>query len=617
MRVCCSAMLALVLVGLLSPAAPAAAPAINVGAVEVFTNSHGQAVPITVTGGNAVTGFNLRAQLGDGLGPGAEPVFQSIDYAGSIWNVSGQGYAEMGGPVAGAPQFAQASVAFVTTFSVPASGLVATLLIDTTGFYGTASFPLKLSGTQIGQNSDFILVGGTSLPAAITNGSIHVVPGGYWTGSAGTAWQTPVNWSSAMAPGPTFKAVFDGLPVANQPALGQSESVSSLLFKTAGWTVSGGSHTLTVGAGGISSSGAGTNTVNPTVNFTGNAAVSVGQGNTLGLAAIDVGANSLAKSGAGTLVLADAGVVGGGTTVSEGTLLVNNASGSGTGAGAVTVGAATLGGTGFINGPVTLTGDSTLTSTGTLTINSMLTVQGLANQLAAGTVNTSGDVTIDPGAVFIINGTLGGEEGYLIVRGTLMGKGTINKSCVIEAGGVLSPGAPSSIQTMAQVRAGAAPKNFSFEIGAAAPNYATPSDSLNDVIRLTNAAAPFADATGNAPAALTAGTVIDVYFLSAEPAMGGYKAEFFAATDFTEAIADATYQYWRLDPRGTRLYNGNFYSPLDAALVDWSVVPETATFDGVIASGYITEFTVAPEPATLGLLALGGAALLARRKRWK
>jgi hypothetical protein len=249
-----------------------------------------------------------------------------------------------------------------------------------------------------------------------------------------------------------------------------------------------------------------------------------------------------------------------------------------------------------------------------LTINNTLAVQGLANQLSGGTVVTTGDVTIEPGAVFIINGTLGGETGDLIVYGTLMGKGTINKSLSLEAGGVLSPGAPSTIQGMAQILNAAAPRKFSFEIGAASPNYASPSNSVNDVVRLTDPATPFADATGGAPAALSTDTVIDVYFLSSDPAIGAYKAEFFAATDFTDAVAGATYQYWRLDPHGSRYHNGNLYSPLQESLVDWSVVPETATFDGAPASGYITEFTVAPEPATLTLLALGAAAMLVRRR---
>ena len=321
----------------------------------------------------------------------------------------------------------------------------------------------------------------------------------------------------------------------------------------------------------------------------------------------------LTKSGSGTLILATSNTYTGGTDVSGGTLLAENATGSATGTGAVTVGAATLGGTGFIDGPVTLTGDSILTSTGTLTINNTLTVQGLANQLAAGTVTTSGDVTIEPGAVFIINGTLGGGTGELIVRGTLMGKGTIDKAVSIMAGGIFSPGAPSSIKSLSQVVDAEAPRSFSFEIGGPSPNYAAPQSSVNDVLRLTSETLPFANATGDAPARLTTDTVIDVYFLFNDPPEGQYKADFFAGTDFTNAISDATFHYWRLDPRGERLHNSNFFSPLDGSLVEWSVVPETAAFAGGTASGYITQLTVVPEPATLVLLAAGGLLLLRRR----
>jgi autotransporter-associated beta strand protein len=453
---------------------------------------------------------------------------------------------------------------------------------------------------------------GTGLTLATHD--IAVVAGGFWTGGTNSQWQTGTNWTSQMTPGSTFEAVFDA-PTANQPALTKDEAVKSVEFRTAGWNVGGPTHTLTVGSAGISSAGSGTNTVNPTVNFTGNTAVSVGPDNTLVLAAITGASGALAKSGTGTLVLSGDSSYSGGTTVSEGTLLVTNIAGSGTGTGAVTVDAATLGGTGFINGPVTLTGDSTLTSTGTLTINNTLTIQGLANQLSSGTVLTSGDVTIEPGAVFIINGTLGGDTGSLIVFGTLMGKGTINKGCIIEAGGVLSPGSPSMILSMPQVRVAATPRNFSFEIGAAGPNYATPSNSLNDLVRLTNDMTPFADATGIAPAHLTADTVIDVYFVYSDPAEGTYKAQFFASTDFSDAIADATFQYWRLDPHGNRLYNGNFYSSLDASLVDWSVVPETAMFGGTPASGYITQFAVVPEPASAAILVAGFALAFLRRRR--
>jgi hypothetical protein len=132
-------------------------------------------------------------------------------------------------------------------------------------------------------------------------------------------------------------------------------------------------------------------------------------------------------------------------------------------------------------------------------------------------------------------------------------------------------------------------------------------------VRLTDPAAPFADAAGG-PAALTADTVIDVYFLSADPRPGGYEAAFFAARDFSDAVAGATYEYWRLDPRGSRYHNGNFYSPLDEGLVDWSVAPETAVFGGAPASGYITQFTVAPEPASAAILLAGLAFAFLRRR---
>jgi fibronectin-binding autotransporter adhesin len=65
---------------------------------------------------------------------------------------------------------------------------------------------------------------------------------------------------------------------------------------------------------------------------------------------------AITKSGTSTFVLSGANTYGGGTTVSGGTLLVNNTSGSGTGTGAVTVtnSGTTLGGTGTISGTVSV-----------------------------------------------------------------------------------------------------------------------------------------------------------------------------------------------------------------------------------------------------------------------
>jgi autotransporter-associated beta strand protein len=93
-------------------------------------------------------------------------------------------------------------------------------------------------------------------------------------------------------------------------------------------------------------------------------------------------AGSITKTGRGKLSLTGANTYSGGTTVTQGTLLVRNTSGSGTGTGPVTVDAGSLGGTGVIAGAVALgtgTGRGAVlspgskVSLGTLTIQSLLT----------------------------------------------------------------------------------------------------------------------------------------------------------------------------------------------------------------------------------------------------
>jgi autotransporter-associated beta strand protein len=112
---------------------------------------------------------------------------------------------------------------------------------------------------------------------------------------------------------------------------------------------------------------------------------------------------ALTKIGSGTFTLTGANSYSGGTTVSNGTLLVNNIAGSGTGNGAVTVvSGATLGGTGAIGGPVTANGTlAPGNSAGTLAINNDLVVGGAA--VLEYELGTNSDRTVVSG-----NLTLGG-----------------------------------------------------------------------------------------------------------------------------------------------------------------------------------------------------------------
>jgi rhamnogalacturonan endolyase len=92
------------------------------------------------------------------------------------------------------------------------------------------------------------------------------------------------------------------------------------------------------------------------------------------------GAGFVVKDGTGVLALTGANTYSGGTTVSNGVLMINNVSGSGMGSGAVAVNSGgTLGGTGSISGVVTVNLGATLAPGnpfGTLTLSNNLALAG-------------------------------------------------------------------------------------------------------------------------------------------------------------------------------------------------------------------------------------------------
>lgn len=156
------------------------AATINVGQHALRPNQPGQEVRIFVTGGEAVAGVNLFAQIGDGgpelsqIGlPAGEdgPAITAVDLK------TGTIFAAVPGPQdnqAGLPQVAIASIEFTAAgAATPANGLLARLSIDTTGFTaGAWSLRLtdvlpQLAGGPF--HSDF-----AGVPATIFNGSIVV-----------------------------------------------------------------------------------------------------------------------------------------------------------------------------------------------------------------------------------------------------------------------------------------------------------------------------------------------------------------------------------------------------------------------------------------------------------
>ena len=142
--------------------------------------------------------------------------------------------------------------------------------------------------------------------------------------------------------------------------------------------------------------------------------------------------DALLKRGGGALTLSAANLYTGTTTVSEGTLLVNNTTGSGTGTGNVSVTAGTLGGNGSISGTVTIgnssgSADAILApgnsidsiDTGNLTFNSdgSYAVEVDGTSVTSDVTNVTGTVSINATTTLAVNvtGTLSASQEYVIV----------------------------------------------------------------------------------------------------------------------------------------------------------------------------------------------------------
>jgi fibronectin-binding autotransporter adhesin len=175
-------------------------------------------------------------------------------------------------------------------------------------------------------------------------------------------------------------------------------------------TISAG--TLQIGNGGTAGA-LGTNSVinNGTLTFNRSDAISAGS--------VISGSGRLVQLGGGTLVLTRANTYSGGTTVSNGTLLANNAAGSGTGTGAVmVVNGATLGGSGTIGGLVTVNGTvAPGSSVGTLTISNSLVVNSGA--ALAYELGTASDRTV-VSSNLTVGGTLNVTDSGGFTNGTYM-----------------------------------------------------------------------------------------------------------------------------------------------------------------------------------------------------
>jgi autotransporter-associated beta strand protein len=191
------------------------------------------------------------------------------------------------------------------------------------------------------------------------------------------------------------------------------------------------------------------------------------------------------------------------------------------------------------DGVIEGTGGFTQKGSGTTTLNGQSTFSGAtavdAGKLVVnGALNTAGTVTVADGA------KLGGS-------GTV---GAIGGAGLVEAGN--SPGILTATQVIPT-----SGLDFNFELFGFNPVYSSPTNSVNDVVRLTGPT-PFGSS-------LTAANVLAFYidlpgtfvFGSNQVFEGGFFAD--QGAGLLAAVKDATMNYFIKDATGAVSYNGNTY----------------------------------------------------------
>ena len=345
---------------------------------------------------------------------------------------------------------------------------------------------------------------------------------------------------------------------------------------------------------------------------------------------------TLTKTGLGTLKITGANTFTGGTAIEAGTLVLASESALGAG-GPLTLNAGTLdlngksittGALGGAGGTIT-TGVSGATI---LTVNSASnsTFAGvIADGLIIGTVGItkSGSGSLTLAGVNVYSGSTVVEAGRLAIDGSIQtnvsiasnaflgGSGTIGDATstgALTGAGTIGPGGTGGAAGIltAYTLDPSAGLGAAFEFTAAgAPDFLNPSNSLNDVLRLTS---PTDDPFQNG--FFTSNNQIDIYFnvnsiQPNETFQGGFLVNSFAGNiwsgqSLVDAIQSATFGYWlKSSGSGTASYNGVSYTPLSSNDVALTAVVDLTT------GGYITQFTIGtlsvPEPNSIVLAGIG------------
>lgn len=316
-------------------------------------------------------------------------------------------------------------------------------------------------------------------------------------------------------------------------------------------------------------------------------------------------ADGFTFSGASTLTIGRGGVVNydNARQVISAPIVLGTSQYWDVGPGGVTV--AAINTAGFL---LEIAGSGTAVVSGTVSGSGGIALSGSRLEMT-GTHSYTGGTWVHAGA-FVVNGSIASSSGVTVAPGgSLRGSGVV---AAIAGSGFIDPGASSGIFTAPSVGP-ADGLDFNFEFAqTGSPTWGNAAASGNDVLRLQSPTNPFT-------AALTSANSINVYLnVASLQSNTVFRGGFFTDRDiaFLSSIGNATFSYFLSDAGGSVTYNGLSYRPYAGPLsFTWATVAETASFAGGSEAGYVTQFTVVPEPTVWPLACVALVIAAARRRR--
>ena len=251
-----------------------------------------------------------------------------------------------------------------------------------------------------------------------------------WSGSGGGGKNGDNNWNLNAPPTNGDSLIFAGNTrlTPNNNIVGLQ--ITGIEFASGAGAFILGGNQLILTAGSITNNSTNLQTINMALGLNATITLNAASGD-VAIGGVVTGTLGITKTGTNNLFLTAANLYTGTTTISAGTLLANNASGSATGTGAVIVGASgTLGGTGTISqlGINGITVNGTIapgsgSTPGTLTVNLTTTTGGIVMNSGSGFQYHLGAAGV--GDLFALLGASSGDFTFNNNNINFMGTGAI------------------------------------------------------------------------------------------------------------------------------------------------------------------------------------------------